>query len=195
MNDSKFTTSDEKHGFCSMTFAPFWFVLHMVSLDYPITPTRAERQLYTQWFENMGKVLPCSVCRGNFENNLKALNPKYNPLIDFASRTTFAHLVWRLHNKINEDLNKHIQVTWDNFKSFYEQLRATDCSGDSCKSTRVGPQCTLKVVREGSVAPDELFSNVNSYPQCPPMCIKPIQMNVSKPIQMKEQGEEKKLFF
>jgi len=181
MNDSKFTTSDAKHGFCSMTFAPFWFVLHMVSLDYPTTPTRAERILYTQWFENMGKVLPCSVCRGNFENNLKAL--KYNPLIDFASRNTFAYLVWRLHNKINEDLNKHIQVPWDNFTSFYEQLRATDCSGDSCKSTRVGPQCTLKVVREGSVAPDELFSNVNSYPQCPPMCIKPIQM------------EEKKIFF
>ncbi len=147
--------SESEHGFCSMVFGPIWFTMHIVSLNYPVAPQESERKIYTQWFLNMGEVLPCSICKQNFKNNLKAIG--FNEILDFANRTTFSNLVWRLHNYINKHLGKDVFVTFESFTTFYEQLRASDCSGDTC-TRKSGPHCVLKFVPEGTVKKDEIFS-------------------------------------
>ena len=148
--------NDTTHGFCSSSFASIWITLHMITLDYPSSPTTQQRLEYTQWFELLGKVLPCSACRNHFPENLKKIH--YDSKKDFLNRTTFARLGWRLHNLVNANLNKKLTVPWEDFLTFYEQLRAQDCSGDSCLRQSVGPQCMIQFVPEGSVPPKELLT-------------------------------------
>jgi hypothetical protein len=146
--------SDSNNGFVSTVFGPStWLVLHMVSLNYPTQPSPDERDAYTQWFMLFGKVLPCSACRENFKNNLLAIN--FDKNVDMVNRQSFANCVWRLHNEVNTMLGKNMNVSFSEFLSFYEKLRADKCikktpySEGSCEAnTRSKPRCIISVIPE-----------------------------------------------
>jgi hypothetical protein len=141
------------HGFCSSAFAFIWMHLHMVTLTYPNEPTPQERDDYTQWFLLLGKTLPCDACKRNFAKNLE--ETKFNKRTDMASRDSFARFVWNFHNHINTKLGKHVNMSWEEFNTFYEELRADTCDVMSC-ARKVSPQCTIRFVPQGSVAPREV---------------------------------------
>src|SRR5436190_2087515 len=132
-------TSTSDHGFCSSSFQVIWTTIHMISLDFPVKPTAEEREDYTTWFLLLRKVLPCSICRKNLVLNLQEL--KFNPRLHMQSRDTFAEFAWNLHNYINTKLNKNVFMPWDEFNQFYEQLRASDCSAESCTIGSKDPRC------------------------------------------------------
>ncbi len=47
-----------------------WEFMHMVALSYPPKPTASNKRTYKSYFINLGKVLPCDVCRKNFNNHM-----------------------------------------------------------------------------------------------------------------------------
>jgi hypothetical protein len=165
-------TSESENGFCSNCFGPLWYAIHMVTLTYPVAPTPAERAGYTTWFELFGVVLPCSVCKHKFPLNLKQLG--WDPIIHMKNRHTFAQFVWQLHNHINQQLKKDITVSWEQFNSFYEHLRADDCSAKSCNVKKPkGAQCILRIVPE-NYPPNQLFCiDQQCVPTCAMTCLEP----------------------
>ncbi len=139
--------SKSTSGFCSLTFAFIWTTLHVISLNYGPYPTTEKRLIFTNFFVNFGHILPCSACGKNFQKNLKAI--QFHPVIDMISRTAFAKCVWRLHNEVNKSLGKNVFVSFKDMNQFYEKLRASDCSEESCSlQDAFQPRCIIRFVPE-----------------------------------------------
>jgi len=165
-------TSESPNGFCSKCFGPIWFTIHLTSLNYPVHPTKVDKQHFQTWFESLQWTLPCSVCANNFWGNLQELG--WNPQVHLANRHSFVTFVWRLHNFINKKLNKNVTVAWEDFTSFYEELRADDCSTESCNLKRKkGAKSLIQIVPD-TYRNDQLFC---IFPQCSStekmLCLKP----------------------
>ena len=159
--------SDSRNGFVSRVFGPAtWMILHMVSLNYPVVPTDEERQHYTDFFLGMQYVLPCRACRENFKKNLQDIG--FDPSIDMLGRESFAKLVWRLHNKVNEMLNKDVYVTFEEMNSFYEELRASDCShtGPGTEASCISSKTVEPAGCEIHVVPSRLAHGISIDDRC-----------------------------
>ena len=63
-------------GFVTSTWgAPFWHVLHTISFNYPVNPTREDKVHYRDFITSLKYVLPCKYCRINLSNNLSVPFP------------------------------------------------------------------------------------------------------------------------
>ena len=136
---------DPGNGFVSSVWGPsLWFVLHCISMNYPIAPTDHDKRVYRRWFEGLGDVLPCDVCRSNFQTNLRDIN--YSPETAFDSRPAFALLVYKLHNRIREMSGKPTSMTYTECVLFYEQFRARTCGARDRGDQEGGCQSTVPLV-------------------------------------------------
>lgn len=50
-----------------------WHTLHTISFNYPVDPTKNDKQSYRDYILNLKYVLPCGKCRANLKNNFKKL--------------------------------------------------------------------------------------------------------------------------
>ena len=75
-----------------------WFFMHSITLVYPDEPTDNDKNNIKQFFNYLGKVIPCMKCRGNFEDHLKKL-----PLDDtvLSSRNNLVKWLFKFHNEVN----------------------------------------------------------------------------------------------
>jgi hypothetical protein len=75
-----------------------WFFIHSVILGYSDNPTEADKQNFKQFFESLGKVLPCNKCRNNYKQHLMKL-----PLDDsvLSSRDKLVKWLIDVHNEVN----------------------------------------------------------------------------------------------
>ena len=48
-----------------------WHYLHVISFNYPISPTKLQKNKYKQLLLNLQYTLPCKHCRHNLKNNFK----------------------------------------------------------------------------------------------------------------------------
>tara|TARA_B100001093_G_C26368271_1_gene817669 strand:+ start:230 stop:670 length:441 start_codon:yes stop_codon:yes gene_type:complete len=94
-----------------------WIYLHLISLSYPDNPTRQDIDNNKFFLEYFGKTLPCSKCKNNFKNHLKSFNINYA----LRSKTNYIDFIWKLHNKVNEDLNKN-KLAFNNFIAKYKNI-------------------------------------------------------------------------
>lgn len=118
------------NGFISSVWGPaLWMVLHCISLNYPLQPTKEDKYRYRKWFEGLQHVLPCRKCRQNFKTNLHSIH--YHKAWDFHSRFRFSHLVYRLHNNVRQRQGKSTQWSFETCMQTYEQFRAKDCTEDT----------------------------------------------------------------
>ena len=44
---------------------PMWHSLHTISFNYPVKPSREDKENYYNYFKNLRFVLPCKYCRDN----------------------------------------------------------------------------------------------------------------------------------
>ena len=118
---------DNRHnGFVSSIWGPaLWFSIHCMSMNYPSSPTSAEKQHYRKWFEGLEYVLPCGICRSNFRQNLKDIG--YDADLHLESRLMFSYIVFKLHNNVRKMQGKSTDMTFNDCILFYEQFRAQDC--------------------------------------------------------------------
>lgn len=109
-------------GMLTSSWGPaMWHYLHMMSFNYPIKPTFADKCNYKSFILSLQHVLPCKYCRINLTTNLKQLPLKTS---DMASRETFSRYVYELHELVNKMLNKRSNLTYCDVRERYEHFRA-----------------------------------------------------------------------
>ena len=98
-----------------------WHYLHVMSFNYPLAPTKQQKQKYKQLLLNLQYTLPCKYCRINLKNNFK----KY-PLKDtiFKNRHNFSYYIFNLHEHINKMLGKKSGLTYCQVRDRYEHFRS-----------------------------------------------------------------------
>jgi hypothetical protein len=141
--------NDPSNGFISTVWGPaLWFALHCISLNFPVKPTPEDKRNYRVFFESLGNVLPCGVCRSNFKQNLDDIG--YDVNIHYESRVMFSYLVYSLHDQVRQNQKKSNDMTYVDCYTFYEQFRAQSCvpntilqEGGCLSKKKV--QCTLRI--------------------------------------------------
>jgi hypothetical protein len=98
-----------------------WHYLHTMSFNYPVHPTKEDKEHYRDFVLNLQNVLPCGKCRKNLVKNFKKL-----PLtIDhMESRKTFSKYIYDLHEVVNKMLGKKSGLTFEMVRERYEHFRA-----------------------------------------------------------------------
>jgi hypothetical protein len=82
-----------------------WFTLHNISLAYPNTPNKTDKENYKAFFYLIKDILPCKICSDHYKENLLKL-----PLTDeiLSNKELFIKWVIDMHNLVNENINKKI---------------------------------------------------------------------------------------
>lgn len=119
-----FKPSDTKSGDGMLTtvWGPsLWHYLHTMSFNYPVEPTKEEKQIYRNFILSLEHVLPCKYCRMNLTKNFKEL-----PLTigHMKNRNTFSRYVYDLHELINKMLDKKSGLSYCDVRERYEHFRA-----------------------------------------------------------------------
>lgn len=100
---------------------PQWHLLHTISFNYPVRPTKSQKRHYKEYILSLQHVLPCGKCRENLKRNLAVL-----PLTEkeLESRDTFSLYIYNLHELVNTMLKKKSNLTYQQVKDKYEDFRA-----------------------------------------------------------------------
>ena len=126
---SVFTNEDynSNNGFLTSVWGPLlWNTLHIISFNYPVRPTEADKENYYQFIISLSKVIPCGKCRENVKTNLEATNFNKSKL---KNRDTFSRFVYDLHNVVNRMLKKPNYLTYEAIRDRYELFRARCVDG------------------------------------------------------------------
>jgi hypothetical protein len=127
-----------------------WHLLHIISFNYPVKPTSAEKRNYCNFFKQLQYILPCKYCRINLRNNLKKLPLTPHHL---KNRNNFSRYVYKLHELVNNMLGKKSGLTYNQVRDRYENFRSR------CTQTEIAQKILTDVptsMRANSV------KNVNS---------------------------------
>jgi hypothetical protein len=126
-NQHEFSSGD---GFMTTVWGPpFWFILHIISFNYPVHPTELDQEHYYAFFHSLQYVLPCRGCREHYAEHLRGLL-----LPDLASRHALSLWVYRLHTLVNDLLHKPTPLTFPQTQDLYEMFRAKcDATQSVCR--------------------------------------------------------------
>lgn len=100
---------------------PLWHTLHTMSFNYPVKPTKEDKNNYYNYFSSLEKVLPCKYCRDNLKKNFKSV--PLNKSV-FKNRETLSKWVYDLHETVNKMLNKKSNLSYEDVRDRYEHFRA-----------------------------------------------------------------------
>jgi hypothetical protein len=127
-NTIKITTvysEDDYHsndGMLTGVWGPaMWHYLHTMSFNYPVHPTKENKEHYRDFVLNLQNVLPCGKCRKNLVKNFKKLPLKIDHM---ESRKTFSKYIYDLHEVVNKMLGKKSGLTFEMVRERYEHFRA-----------------------------------------------------------------------
>ena len=131
-----FTNNDynSNDGMMTAIWGPsLWHTLHTISFNYPVKPTKEDKDNYIKFINSLENVLPCRYCRDNLKTNLKAT--RFNRSV-MKNRETFSKWVYDLHNHVNKMLNKKKESTFDEIRDRYENFRSR-CVEPKTKLNRI----------------------------------------------------------
>jgi len=112
----------ENNGFLTRIWGnSLWHVMHCMSFNYPINPTKEDKKSYMFFVKNLKNVLPCGKCRKNLSGNFKKLPLNMN---DMLNRETFSKYIYNLHEIINTMLGKKSGLSYEEVRNTYEHFRA-----------------------------------------------------------------------
>lgn len=149
--ESVFSQEDfnSNDGFLTSTWGPSqWHMLHTISFNYPVNPTRKDKEHYRSFVLSLKHVLPCGKCRANLKENFKKLPLR---MADMESRETFSRYIFNLHELINTMLGKSSGLTYEEVRDTYENFRSR-CTKDS-KSLLKAIKKTAKKKESGCTKP------------------------------------------
>lgn len=141
-SDAELNSND---GMLTTVWGPaLWHSLHTISFNYPVNPTREQKNQYRDFFLSLQNVLPCGACRKNLAQNLQAV-----PLTEHClkNRKTFSRWLYRLHEQINTMLHKKSGLTYDDVAQRYEMFRAR------CLKKPTKKPVNIKKKEDGCVVP------------------------------------------
>lgn len=136
-----FTEKDYNSGDGMMTSIwgpPMWHILHTISFNYPINPTKTQQKSYYNFYSNLKNILPCKYCRDNLKINLINLPLTMDV---FINRDILSRYVYDLHESINTMLGKKSGLTYEEVRYRYENFRSR-CIENPNKITTTESGCT-----------------------------------------------------
>ena len=126
-----------------------WHVLHTISFNYPVNPTKKQKKHYKDFILSLKNVLPCKYCRINLKKNFKSL-----PLTqkNMKNRKSFSLYVYKLHEHVNKMLKKKSGLSYKDVKNRYEHFRAR-CTINEINSRIIKSKKTGNKKEKGCVKP------------------------------------------
>jgi hypothetical protein len=118
---------------------PMWHILHTISFNYPINPTKEQKINYYNFYKNLTNILPCKYCRDNLSNNLKKL-PLNKAVL--KNRDCLSRWVYLLHEEINHMLGKKSNLTYEMVRDRYEHFRSRCLNSNEIKIKKKEAGCT-----------------------------------------------------
>jgi len=94
-----------------------WLFLHSITLNYPNKPNIEQKKIYSDFFYQLGKVLPCSKCQKHYFNNIN----KYPINFHLKSKESLSKWLVNIHNEINILNNKPI-ISYKTFIDNIEEI-------------------------------------------------------------------------
>ena len=82
---------------------PGWKFLHNITFAYPLNPTPEDKNWYKIFFVSAGRVLPCQVCRENYNGHLLQYPLNEEAL---SSRNNMINWLLNVHNAVSLSLNE-----------------------------------------------------------------------------------------
>jgi hypothetical protein len=134
-----FTETDYNSGDGMMTSIwgpPMWHMMHTMSFNYPIKPTKEQKKYYYDFYNNLQNVLPCRYCRENLIKNFETLPLKASV---FKNRDSLSRYVYNLHELVNLMLGKKSGLSYEDVRDRYEHFRSR-CLQTS--ETKIEKGCT-----------------------------------------------------
>ena len=125
-NKYVFTEKDynSDYGFSTFVWGPcMWYFLHTMSFNYPVNPTKEDKKHYMAFLKSLQYVLPCKSCRENYKLNITAKDTKLTMKV-MKNRETLSIWMCKIHNTINNQLDKKKDIKYEDCRDFYEQFRA-----------------------------------------------------------------------
>jgi hypothetical protein len=126
---------------------PLWHVLHSMSFNYPVNPSKDDKTHYKELILNLRWTLPCGKCRANLLCNLKKLPIKSSHM---KSRDSFSKYVYNLHELINKMLGKTNELTYNDIRERYEHFRSRCTETEEERIKRIN---TANIIESGCVKP------------------------------------------
>lgn len=123
-NDPIFTKNDfeSSDGMMTSVWGPsLWHSMHTISFNYPVKPSKQDKENYMRFYKSIGDVLPCRYCRENFTKNIKKVPLTMETM---KSRDSLSRWVYELHEEINKMLGKDSGLTFDDVRNRYEMFRS-----------------------------------------------------------------------
>lgn len=96
-----------------------WFFLHTLTLNYPLDPTQDDKKNITALLNALKTLIPCSVCRKHYEQNIA----EYEPELD--NREKFFKWMVDLHNVVNGYTGRRAW-SYDEVLKYYEHEYMTE---------------------------------------------------------------------
>jgi hypothetical protein len=82
----------------------FWYILHIISFEYPLNPTEYDKRIYHDFYTSLKDVIPCEMCRKHYRTHIH----KYPLTPHLDNRDTLIKWVIQVHNFVNASLGKPI---------------------------------------------------------------------------------------
>ena len=96
-------------------WGPFlWYILHIMSFNYPLQPSYADKRIYHDFYVNFKDLIPCSTCQKHYRQHLHS-NP-ISPALD--SRADLVKWVIQMHNLVNISLGKPTMTVEEVFTAY-----------------------------------------------------------------------------
>ena len=92
-----------------------WIFLHSITMAYPENPTEQDKKDYTNFFTNLHTILPCSICKTHYKDNLKKIPIQLN------NRKELVNWLINIHNSVNKSNNKK-QYSYQEVINYYDRL-------------------------------------------------------------------------
>ena len=80
-----------------------WKFIHYITLGYPTRPTENDKKIYYDFFMQLAKVIPCSICGNHFMENMK-ITPLSPDVL--SNRNNLVAWGIEMHNHVNRMHNK-----------------------------------------------------------------------------------------
>jgi hypothetical protein len=105
-----------------------WKTFHYVALGLPQNPSPQDKLNYKNFYENLGKVLPCNDCATHYQKNFA--NIPIDEYLDNPDKL-FEWTV-KFHNYVNQ-FTKHPIISVDDAKKLYlKTQQVSSCSFNYC---------------------------------------------------------------
>jgi len=114
-----------------------------MSFNYPVNPTKEQKEHYRTFILSLRHTLPCGACRDNLEKNLKKIRLTPHAL---KNRNTFSRWLYRLHEEINTMLNKKSGLSYNDVRYRYEKFRAK-CNEVTTDKLKIEKGCNEPINR------------------------------------------------